>query len=76
LKFKCVAQEASQRTFVLILDPGEEAFSEIGRFAERERLDGAALTALVAFERAKLVQRFRGTTRIMRPYRSYRSRYE
>ena len=54
MKSKCVAQEASQRTFVLILDPGEEAFGEIGRFAERERLDGAALTALGAFERAKL----------------------
>jgi predicted DNA-binding protein with PD1-like motif len=54
VKFKCVAQEASQRTFVLILDPGEEVFGEIGRFAERERLDGAALTALGAFERTKL----------------------
>jgi DNA-binding transcriptional LysR family regulator len=32
--------------------------------------------ALVPDSMPKLVQRFRGTTRIMRPYRSYRSRYE
>jgi predicted DNA-binding protein with PD1-like motif len=54
VKSKCVAHEASQRTFVLILDPGEEAFGAISRFAEQERLNGAALTALGAFERAKL----------------------
>jgi uncharacterized protein len=54
MKSKCVAHEASQRTFVLILDSGEEAFGAISRFAEEERLDGAALTALGAFERAQL----------------------
>jgi uncharacterized protein len=58
VKFKCVAQDASQRTFVLILDAGEEAFGEICCFAERERIDGAALTALGAFERAKLAGSF------------------
>lgn len=54
MKSKCVAHEASQRTFILVLDPGEEAFGAISRFAEQERLDGAALTALGAFERANL----------------------
>lgn len=54
MKSKCVAQEGNQRTFVLIVDSGEEAFASISRFAEQERLDGAALTALGAFERAKL----------------------
>jgi uncharacterized protein len=54
VKSKCVAQEGNQRTFVLIVDSGEEAFASISRFAEQEQLDGAALTALGAFERAKL----------------------
>jgi catechol 2,3-dioxygenase-like lactoylglutathione lyase family enzyme len=36
------------------VDAGEEAFATISRFAEQEGLDGAALTALGAFERAKL----------------------
>jgi hypothetical protein len=54
MKSKCVAQEANQRTLVLILASGEEAFASISRFAEQEKLDGAALTALGAFERAKL----------------------
>ena len=54
MKSKCVAHEASQRTFILVLDPGEEAFGAISRFAEQERFDGAALTALGAFEPAKL----------------------
>jgi predicted DNA-binding protein with PD1-like motif len=54
VKSKCVAQESNQRTFVLILDAGEEAFATISRFAEQEGLDGAALTALGAFQRAKL----------------------
>lgn len=54
MKSKLVAQEADQRTFVLILDLGEEAFASITRFAEQEHLDGASLTALGAFERAKV----------------------
>ena len=54
MKSKCVAHEASQLTFILVLDPGEEAFGAISRFAEQERLDGAALTALGGFERANL----------------------
>jgi uncharacterized protein len=54
MKSKCVAQEPDQRTFVLILDAGEEAFASISRFAEREGLHGASLTALGAFEKAKV----------------------
>ncbi len=52
MKFKQVAEAASQRTFVLVLDPGEEAFRTITRFADREKIAGASLTALGAFERA------------------------
>jgi len=52
MKSKLVAQDAGARTFVLVLDPGDEAFSAIADFAVREQLDGASLTALGAFERA------------------------
>jgi predicted DNA-binding protein with PD1-like motif len=52
MKSKLVWEKAGERTFVLILDPGEEAFAAITEFAGREKLRGASLTALGAFERA------------------------
>lgn len=52
MKSKLVWEKAGERTFVLILDPGEEAFAAITEFACREQLCGASLTALGAFERA------------------------
>jgi predicted DNA-binding protein with PD1-like motif len=52
MKSKLVAESANERTFVLILDPGEEAFSTITGFAERERVGAASLTALGAFSKA------------------------
>jgi uncharacterized protein len=54
MQSRLIARESDQRTFVLILDAGEEAFASITRFAAQERLDGASLTALGAFERAKV----------------------
>jgi len=48
------AEENGRRTFVLILEPGEEAFTAISRFAAEKQIDGASLTALGAFERAKV----------------------
>lgn len=48
---KLVLSEAGRRTFVLVLDTGEEAFAAIARFAAENGLSGAALTALGAFER-------------------------
>jgi hypothetical protein len=45
---------ADQRTFVLILDQGEEAFASISRFAEQTNMAGASLAALGAFESAKV----------------------
>lgn len=38
---KLVAENAGTRTFVLVLDPGEEAFSTIAAFAAQQRLDAA-----------------------------------
>jgi uncharacterized protein len=52
MKSKLVAESGGERTFVLILDPGEEAFATITRFARDQNLSGASLTALGAFEKA------------------------
>jgi uncharacterized protein len=51
MKSQLVWERSGERTFVLILDPGEEAFAAITEFAGREQLKGASLTALGAFER-------------------------
>ena len=45
-KAKLVATAAGERTFVLVLDLGEEAFKTISTFAARVSLDAASLTAL------------------------------
>jgi predicted DNA-binding protein with PD1-like motif len=52
MKSKLVPERARERTFVVILDAGEEAFVAITEFAGREKLSGASLRALGAFERA------------------------
>ncbi|MGH8429180.1 MAG: PPC domain-containing DNA-binding protein [Solimonas sp.] len=52
MKSKLVWENAGERTFVLILDAGEEAFATITDFAARHNLSAASLTALGAFERA------------------------
>jgi uncharacterized protein len=49
---KLVWENAGERTFVLVLDAGEEAFAAIVDFATQSNLSGASLTALGAFERA------------------------
>jgi hypothetical protein len=54
MKSRLAAEEGSARTFVLILDEGEEAFAAITRFAAENGLSGASLTALGAFARAKV----------------------
>ena len=43
---------AAERTFVLVLDPGDEALTSISRFAIEMELKAASLTAIGAFERA------------------------
>lgn len=52
MKSKLVAESAGERTFVLILDPGEEAFATVSAFAARQALTGASLTAIGAFSKA------------------------
>jgi predicted DNA-binding protein with PD1-like motif len=52
MQSKLVWENAGERTFILVLDAGEEAFAAIADFAARSNLAGASLTALGAFERA------------------------
>ena len=52
MESKLVWQNAGERTYILILDAGEEAFAAITAFATATRLDAASLTAIGAFERA------------------------
>jgi predicted DNA-binding protein with PD1-like motif len=52
MQSRLVWENAGERTFVLVLDAGEEAFATIADFAARCGLEGASLTALGAFQRA------------------------
>jgi hypothetical protein len=52
VKSKLVWENAGERTFIVVLDAGEEAFGAIGAFAASAGLTGASLTAIGAFERA------------------------
>jgi predicted DNA-binding protein with PD1-like motif len=46
--------DGAERTFVLILDQGEEALKSIADFAEREKITGASVSAIGAFSKAKV----------------------
>ncbi|MDM9627755.1 DNA-binding protein [Rhizobium sp. S152] len=43
-----------ERNFVVVLEDGDEAFGAITRFAEKQKLVGASLTAIGAFRSATL----------------------
>ncbi|HET7886769.1 MAG TPA: PPC domain-containing DNA-binding protein [Bradyrhizobium sp.] len=47
-------ESGANRVFVLILDDGEEVFKAITAFANRERIEGASVTAIGAFSEAKV----------------------
>lgn len=49
---KLVWQEDGVRTFIVVLEPGEEAFSALSAFAAANEVEAASLTAIGAFERA------------------------
>jgi predicted DNA-binding protein with PD1-like motif len=53
MKAKSIAA-GSERTFVLVLDAGEDAFKAITDFANKERIDGASVSAIGAFSGAKV----------------------
>ncbi len=52
MKSKLVAAENAPQIHVVILDPGEEAFAALTRFAHEAGIAAASLTAIGAFERA------------------------
>jgi len=52
MKSRLVWEQAGERTFVVVLEAGDEAFAAISEFANANRLGGASLTAIGAFERA------------------------
>lgn len=52
MKSRLVNEISGQRTFVVLLDPGEEAFTALTDFAADQKVDGASLTAIGAFETA------------------------
>jgi hypothetical protein len=57
MKSKLVWEKSGERTFVLILDPGEEAFAAITEFAGCERLSGAGSREAVIGHTAVLSHR-------------------
>ena len=52
MKSKLVADTPGEKTSILVLEPNEEAFEAITRFAGERRLSAASLTALGALSRA------------------------
>jgi predicted DNA-binding protein with PD1-like motif len=54
MKSKLLSDSEGTRLFAVVLDPGEEAFSAIEAFAADERIIGASITAIGAFERATI----------------------
>lgn len=54
MKHKLLASEAGERTFILVLDEGDEAFRCIVDFAEREGVTSASITAIGAFRSATI----------------------
>lgn len=52
MKSQLVNEIGGQRTFVAVLDPGEEAFAALTAFAVDQEIGSASLTAIGAFEKA------------------------
>lgn len=44
----------AERTFILVIEPEEEAFEAIKRFAKRENINAASVTAIGAFSTATI----------------------
>ncbi|WP_454854225.1 PPC domain-containing DNA-binding protein [Rhizobium binxianense] len=54
MKHKLLAGDAGERTFIVVLDEGDEAFASITAFAERNDIAAASLTAIGAFSEATI----------------------
>lgn len=49
MQAKLIHEASGQRTFVIVLETGEEVMSQLKAFADREKLKAAQLTAIGAF---------------------------
>jgi hypothetical protein len=54
MQSKLLYEDGGQRTFALVLETGDEAMGCLQSFAEKERLAAAQMTAIGAFERARI----------------------
>ncbi len=54
MRSKLIHQVAGQRTFLLVLDSGDEVMASLKQFVQREKLEAAQFTAIGAFQRAAL----------------------
>ncbi|WLS06214.1 PPC domain-containing DNA-binding protein [Shinella oryzae] len=54
MKNKLLANDAGERTFILILEEGDEAFACLTAFAQQERITAASVTAIGAFRSATI----------------------
>jgi len=54
MQFKQVADGAGGRTFVVVLEPGEEVLTTLAGFAMENAMGGASLTAIGAFQGATI----------------------
>lgn len=54
MRTRKIHESAGQRTFVVVLEPGEEAMSSLERFARAEAMTAAQVSAIGAFESAVL----------------------
>ena len=54
MRSKLLHKADGQRSFVVVLDKGDEVRDCLSRFAEQERLSAAQVTAIGAFERATI----------------------
>lgn len=54
MKHKLLANDAGERTFILILEEGDEAFTCLTAFAQQERITAASVTAIGAFRSATI----------------------
>ncbi|MDK1385345.1 DNA-binding protein [Sinorhizobium sp. 8-89] len=52
MRWRLLSKEASEEIFILVLDPGEEAFAAISEFAATQKISAASLIAIGAFEKA------------------------
>jgi predicted DNA-binding protein with PD1-like motif len=54
MQHKLLASDAGERTFILVLEEGDEAFSCLTGFAKREGVTAASITAIGAFRAATI----------------------